>query len=59
LLEVLFFEILPPFSQGNNGLDAAGSYIDAILWRDICVSSTQLKRPIKDKMSHSPPWELW
>jgi hypothetical protein len=40
------FEKLTQFSQGNNVLDAAASHIHGFLWRDTCVSSTQLNSPI-------------
>jgi hypothetical protein len=40
---------------GNNVQDAAASNIDGFLWRDACVSSTQLNRPFGNKMSLSPP----
>jgi hypothetical protein len=33
-------------SQSNNFLDAEASNIHAFLWRDTCVSSTKLNRPI-------------
>jgi hypothetical protein len=36
-------------------LDAATSNIDGFLWRDTCVSSTQLNRPIWNKVSLSTP----
>jgi hypothetical protein len=42
---------LPQLSQGNNVLDAAASIIDGFLWRDTCVSSTQLSRPFWNKRS--------
>jgi hypothetical protein len=41
-----FFQKLTQFSQRNNVLDAAATNIDGFLWRDTCVSSTQLNRPI-------------
>jgi hypothetical protein len=37
---------LTQFSNGNNVQDAAASNIDAFLWRDTCVCSTQLNSPI-------------
>jgi hypothetical protein len=36
-------------------LDAAACNLDGFLWRDTCVSSTQLNRPIWNKQSLSPP----
>jgi hypothetical protein len=39
------FQKLTQFSQGDNVLDAADSNVDGFLWRDVCVSSTQLNRP--------------
>jgi hypothetical protein len=47
------------FLHGNNVLHAAGSNIDGFLWRDACVSSTELNRPNWKRMSLSPPWYLW
>jgi hypothetical protein len=41
-----------PVSQGNNVLDASASNIDAFLWRDTCVSSTQRNRPIGSKQMY-------
>jgi hypothetical protein len=35
-------------------LDGPVSNIDGFLWRDTCVSSTQLNRPIWKKESLSP-----
>jgi hypothetical protein len=43
------------FSLGNNVLDAAGPNRDGCLWRDKCVSSNELNRPIWNKMTLSPP----
>jgi hypothetical protein len=40
------FQKLTQFSQANNVLGAAASNIVGFLWRDTCVSSTQLNRPI-------------
>jgi hypothetical protein len=56
LLEV-FLSKRTQFSQGNNVVDAAASNRDRFLSQDICVSSTQLKRPIWNKYSLSSPWE--
>jgi hypothetical protein len=44
-----FFQKLTKFSQGNNVLYGAASNRDGFLWRDTCVSSTQLNRPIRIK----------
>jgi hypothetical protein len=49
------FQKLAQFSQGNNVLDAPASNMGVSLWRDICVSSTQMNRPIWNKESLSPP----
>jgi hypothetical protein len=49
------FKKLTPFSHGNNVLDAAASNVDSFLWKEICVSSTQMNRPIWSKQSPSPP----
>jgi hypothetical protein len=38
-------------------LYAAASNIDAFLWRDTCVSSYHLYRPIWTKQRLSPPWK--
>jgi hypothetical protein len=46
------FQKLTQFSQGNNVLDAAASNIDVILWRDTCVSLTQMNRPIGANRVH-------
>jgi hypothetical protein len=42
---------LSQFSQGNNVLDASASNLDGFPWRDTCVSSTLLNRPIWNKFS--------
>jgi hypothetical protein len=52
------FQKLTQFSQLNNMLDVPAANTDSFLSRDTCVSSTLLKRPIWNKMSHSPAWEL-
>jgi hypothetical protein len=46
---------LTQFSNGNNVQDAAASNIDAFLWRDTCVCSTQLNSPICKKHSLLQP----
>jgi hypothetical protein len=43
------------FSQENNVLESAASFIDGFFWRDTCVSSTQVNRPIWSKQSLFPP----
>jgi hypothetical protein len=53
------FKKLTQFSHGSNVLDANASNPGDYLWRDTRVSSTQLKGPIMNKMSLSPPWKLW
>jgi hypothetical protein len=42
---------LTQFPHGNNVLDAAASNTEGVLSRDKCVSSSQLNRPIGNKMS--------
>jgi hypothetical protein len=49
------FHKLTQFSQGNKGQDAAASNKDDYLWRDTCVSLTQLNMPIWNKRKFSPP----
>jgi hypothetical protein len=49
------FQKLNEFSQGNNVPDVPASNSDGFLWRDTCVSSTQLNRPICRKQSLFPP----
>jgi hypothetical protein len=49
---------LSKFSQGNNVLDAPASNIDGFLWRYICVSSTVLNWPIRNKICLCPPSRL-
>jgi hypothetical protein len=49
------FQKLTKFSQGNNVLDEPASHIDAYLWRDTCVSASQLKRPSRSKQSFPVP----
>jgi hypothetical protein len=48
-------QTLIQFSLGNNDLDATASNRDGCLWRDSCLSSNQLNRPIWNKMTLSPP----
>jgi hypothetical protein len=50
-----FFQKLHQLSQGINMLNAVVSNILGFLWRDTCVSSTQLYRPIWSKLSTSSP----
>jgi hypothetical protein len=52
-------QTLIQFSLGNNVVDAPDSNWDGYLWRDTCVSSNQLNRPIWNKMTLSPHWNLW
>jgi hypothetical protein len=49
------FQKLAQFSQENNVLDATPSNIDGFPWRGVCVSSTQLNRPIWKKESLCQP----
>jgi hypothetical protein len=39
-LQEVFLQKLAQFSQGNNELVVAVSYIDGFLWTDTCVSSS-------------------
>jgi hypothetical protein len=55
----LFSQKLSQFSQGNNVLDAPASGTNGFLLRDTCISSTQLKRPIRNKHCLSPPWKTY
>jgi hypothetical protein len=52
---------LNQFSPGNNVLDIPPSNIDSFLWRDTCVSSIQMKRPILNKVRffpfENPDWQ--
>jgi hypothetical protein len=41
--------------QGNDMLDVPASNNGGFLWRDTCISSTQLNRPVWKKESPSPP----
>ena len=50
-----FYSKQTKFSEDINVLDVPASNMDGILSRDTCVSSTQLKRPICNKMSLSLP----
>jgi hypothetical protein len=43
---------LTQLSQGNNGVDDPASNTDCFLWRDTCVSSTQLNRPIRTRRAY-------
>jgi hypothetical protein len=49
------FQQLTQFSQGNNVLDAVASNIDGFPLRDTHVQSTQMSRPICNKLILSPP----
>jgi hypothetical protein len=49
------FQNLSQFSQGNNVLHTPVCNIDGFLYRDTCVSSTDLNRPIWSKQILSPP----
>jgi hypothetical protein len=49
------FQKLTQLSQGNNVLDTADSNINGFLWRDTCVSSTQVRRPFWNPMCLSLP----
>jgi hypothetical protein len=49
------FQKLNRFSQENNMQDGAESNIHGFLWRDVCISLTQLNRPIWSKQSQYPP----
>jgi hypothetical protein len=56
ICRIYSFQERTQFSQGNNVLDAEAPNIDVILWRDTCVSSTKLNRPIWSK-ERVPPLE--
>jgi hypothetical protein len=49
------FQKVTKFPQGNNVPDAHASNTDGCVCRDTCISSTQLKRSIWNKMSLSSP----
>jgi hypothetical protein len=49
------FQKLTQFSQGNNVLDASAPNIGVSLWRDVCVSSTQMNSPTWNKKNLSLP----
>jgi hypothetical protein len=49
---------LTQFLWGNKALDAPAFNTDGFLSRDTYVSSTKLDRPIRNKMSLSPPSKL-
>jgi hypothetical protein len=55
----VFLSKLTQFSQENNVIDPPASNTDGFLWRDICVSSNQLSRPIWNKETLSPPWKTY
>jgi hypothetical protein len=50
-----FFQKLTQFSQGNNVFDVPPVKTEGFLLRDTFVSSTQVNRPIRSKISLSPP----
>jgi hypothetical protein len=50
--KMYYFEKLMQFSQGNNVLDDAASNIDCFLWRNTCVSSTELTGIFGAKRDH-------
>jgi hypothetical protein len=52
------FQKPPQLSQGDNEVYAVLSNLDRFTWRDTCVSSSLLNRPIWKKMSLSPPSKL-
>jgi hypothetical protein len=45
-----FFQKLSQSAQGNNVLDAPSSNTDIFLWRNTCVSSSLLNRPILEQV---------
>jgi hypothetical protein len=49
------FQKLTQLSQGKNVLDDPASKADGFLYRETYISSTQLNRPIWNKMSLSSP----
>jgi hypothetical protein len=44
---------------GKNVLNTPASFTDGFLWRDTCISSTQLNRPVLIKQNLFPPSNLW
>ena len=54
-LHEVSFQKLTQFSQGNSVLDGPTSDFSGFLWRDLCVSSAQLNRPIWKQESLSSP----
>jgi hypothetical protein len=55
MLQEAFISKTNSILTGKNVLDAPDSNIDVFLWRAICVSSTQLNRPIWYKQSLEKP----
>jgi hypothetical protein len=49
------FQKITQFSQGNRALDVSASNLHGFLWKDTCVSSTQLNSPVWNKMIIFPP----
>jgi hypothetical protein len=50
-----FSQKVTQLSAGDNVIDAPPSYPHGLLSRDTCISSTELKKPIWQKGSLSPP----
>jgi hypothetical protein len=58
-LQEVFLTKTNSFLTGKQCFICSSSNTDCFLCTDIYVSSTQLSRPIWNKMSISPPWKLW
>jgi hypothetical protein len=46
-------------SLWNHVLDTAASKIGGSLWKDTCIPSTQLNRPLSTQQSVCPPWHTY
>jgi hypothetical protein len=55
VLQEVFLSKTNSIFQGNNVLDVPASNKDEYLWRYSCIFSTQLHRPIWNKMSLFTP----
>jgi hypothetical protein len=47
------FQELTEFSRENKELEGSPSNLDVFLWRDSCISTIQLNRPIWNKICYS------
>jgi hypothetical protein len=52
------FQKLIQFSLVNKVLNAPACILDGFLLRDTCISSTELNRPMWNKMCVSTSWKL-